>query len=282
MRRIGFHLRIDTTLVDLVNTALNINVDFFQCFLTLRTAGRVLPLDEGDIGKFIQLRHKYFKEIYLHISYWVNLSTIVYNPHILLKKELELAKRLDFTHIIFHPGSAKGAKNKIDGINALACTMNKLIEEEPNLHFILENIAQDFPSIGGSLNDFKLFLEKIDKPEKIQFCIDTAHAYSFGYDLLGKVQIDKFVNEIEATIGIDKIALIHLNDISEKLGSNIDKHEVIGRGQIGEDFLKMFMLHERLKTIPILMEPPLMSEQDMKEEVEKVVDWIRKKEIDHD
>ena len=126
MRKVGLHLRVETTLVDVIERALRLHVDFFQCFLTLKTAGRVLPLNSSDIKEFVFLRRKYFKDIYLHVSYWVNLSSIEYNPHKLLKRELALAKKLEFTHVIFHPGSAKGTRDVNVGIDALAKMINDL------------------------------------------------------------------------------------------------------------------------------------------------------------
>jgi len=177
LRRIGLHLRLETTLVDVIERALRLNVDFFQCFLTLKTAGRIMPLNSSDIKEFIALRRQYFKELYLHVSYWVNPSTIEYNPHRLLKRELSLAKKLEFTHVIFHPGSAKGTRDVHVGIDALAAMFNKLLKRESSLIFILENVAQKFPSIGGDFNHFKLLLERLEQPDRIKFCIDTAHAF---------------------------------------------------------------------------------------------------------
>ena len=273
MRKLGLHLRLETTLVDLINKALRFNVNFFQCFLTLKTAGRVVPLHSNDIKEFIELRREHFKELYLHISYWVNLSTIVYNPHLLLKKELALAKKLEFTHLIFHPGSCKGTRNKSKGIDALAKMLNDMIKKEPQFVFVLENVAQSFPAIGGDLCDFKMLMEKIDKPEHIQFCIDTAHAYSFGHDLSNEKKQDKYIQYIDETVGLDRLCLIHANDTREKVGSHVDRHETIGDGNIGIEQLKRFVMHPKLKHIPLLTEPPILSDDELKAEFKKIVDW---------
>ncbi|MFC1841812.1 deoxyribonuclease IV [Candidatus Dependentiae bacterium] len=273
MRRIGLHLRLETTLVDLINKALRLNVDFFQCFLTLKSAGRVVPLNSSDIKEFVEIRRQHFKELYLHISYWVNPSTIEYNPHKLLKKELILAKRLEFTHVIFHPGSAKGALTLTEGIDALAKMVNKLTKKEPSFIFVLENIAQKFPSIGGNIDHFGLLLEKLDNVEKVKFCIDTAHAYSYGYNISNQKEQEKFINLLDEKIGLDRLCLIHLNDSQEALGSHIDRHAAIGEGEIGLEPLKRFVMHPQLKHVPLLPEPPVMSEELLKAELEKIKSW---------
>jgi len=273
LRKIGLHLQVESTLVNLISKALKLKVDFFQYFLTLRTAGRVIPLDSNDIKEFVTLRRNYFNDLYLHISYWVNLSAIEYNPHHLLKKELELAKRLELTHVIFHPGSAKGVLSRSEGIDALARMLNKLIKEHKDLKFVVENVAQDFPSIGGDLNDFKMLLQKLDEPENLFFCIDTAHAHSFGYNIVDNDEQDSFVNLIEETIGFDKLVLIHLNDSAEDMGSRVDKHDCFENGKIGEAALKRFIFHSKLIHTPILMEFPLMSYEHIERDFLKVVKW---------
>jgi len=273
LRRIGLHLRLETTLVEVIQRALKLNVDFFQCFLTLKTAGRVVPLNSSDIKQFIVLRRQYFKEMYLHVSYWVNPSTINYNPHRLLKKELSLAKKLEFTHVIFHPGSAKGTLKVQEGIDALASMLNKFMKKEPSFTFVLENVAQKFPSIGGDIDHFHLLLEKLDNVDRIRFCIDTAHAFSFGYNIVDEDEQDKFIVCLDKKIGLERICLIHLNDNQEDLGSHIDRHASIGSGKIGLEPLKRFVMHPKLRHIPILSEPPIMSEKDLEAELKKIVGW---------
>jgi len=264
---------METTLVDVIQRALRFNVDFFQCFLTLKTAGRILPLNSSDIKEFIDLRRQYFKELYLHVSYWVNPSTIEYNPHRLLKRELALAKKLEFTHVVFHPGSAKGTRDLQVGIDALANMMNKFLKREPSLVFVLENVAQKFPSIGGDLHHFQLLLERLDEPERVQFCIDTAHAFSYGYDFSTPESCDAFVEYIDQQIGIDKICLIHLNDNIDGIGTHVDKHAKLGEGQIGLENLKRFAMHPRLRHIDLLSEPPVMPQEELKEELDIIVSW---------
>ena len=276
MRRIGLHLRLETTLVDLIQRALRLNVDFFQCFLTLKTAGRILPLNSNDIKEFIDLRRKYFKELYLHVSYWVNPSTIEYNPHRLLKRELVFAKKLEFTHVIFHPGSAKGTRDIQVGIDALANMLNKLIKREASLTFVLENVAQKFPSIGGDLNHFKLLLEHLDEPDKVQFCIDTAHAFSYGYDFSSEEKCNAFIDLIDEKIGLNKICLIHLNDNIQVRGSHIDRHTKLGGGCIGLENLKRFAMHPKLKHVNILSEPPVISERELEMEFQKMINLSKR------
>jgi len=299
MRELGLHLRLETSLVDLAKKAKDLEIDFFQCFLTQKTEGRVLPLDSADIQDFVKLRRELFKDTYLHISYWVNLSSVKNNEHRLLVKELALVKKLEFTHVVIHPGSAKGEKRLSKGIDALAAMINSITSEldlggegvtgkgftsenvsrknftGKSFTLIIENVAQKFPCIGGDISHFRLLLEKLDNPDKIKFCIDTAHAFSYGYDLADFKKQDEFVDFIDAQVGLNRVCLIHLNDNIGACGSNIDTHCALGEGKIGLEALKRFAQQPKLQNIPVLLEPPLMSDEQLRKELELVRSWIR-------
>ena len=112
MREIGLHLRLAGSLQELIQKALALNIPFFQCFFVDSTTGRIIKPAEHDVQEFIRLRRQHFPTTYLHGSYWINLAGVEYTLHRSLYRELELAKKLEFTHIILHPGAATGAQEK--------------------------------------------------------------------------------------------------------------------------------------------------------------------------
>ena len=120
MSNVGLHFRLVNTLIDLAHKACRLNIPFFQCFLISQETGRLVQPKDAEIKSFVALRRQYFNQLYLHGSYWINLSSIEYNGFRTLKRELNIAKKLEFTHMILHPGFAKGAREKNEGIMALA------------------------------------------------------------------------------------------------------------------------------------------------------------------
>ena len=273
MSNVGLHLRLGKRLIDLVHKACRFNLSFFQCFLVLQETGRLLQLKDAEIKSFVQLRRQYFNQLYLHGSYWINLSSITYNGYRALERELTIAKKLEFTHMILHPGFAKGAEKKSEGIRALARALNRLLKREQDITIVLENTTHGNLSIGSDILDFKQVLQQLNQPEKIAFCIDTSHAYSFGYDMVPDQEQDLFINFLESTIGIDRIILIHLNDSKKKLGSRVDQHAAIGEGYIGKKPLKRFMLHPKLRHIPVLLELPILAENQEHALLKEVRTW---------
>jgi len=272
VRDIGVHIRLEGSLMSAVQKAARYAIPFFQCFLVSHKSGKLIRPNHEDIRNFL-LARKQFGDLYVHGSYWINLATIQHMTHRALHRELYLAKKLEFTHIVVHPGSAKGAKDKQEAIEALARAVNTLLAQESVIKLVLENVAHGGMSIGGDLYDFKHMLAMLDAPERVSFCIDTAHAYSYGYDIVDLHEQNKFIQLLDNTIGINSIALIHLNDTTEQVGSKMDRHEIVGKGLIGNQALKSFILDDRLKEIPVLMELPMLSAEEELSVLDLVRSW---------
>ena len=272
-RNIGLHLRLSGSLLELLDRALALKQSIVQCFFIVQGINKYITFTEGELEKCLKKRKKHFKELYLHASYWVNLSGKRNNGWRTFKKELELARTLGFTHIVIHPGSSTGCKTKQEGITCLATALNKALSRYDDITIVIENIAHAKMSVGGDLEDFKELLDQIDEPDRIAFCIDTAHAYSYGYDIVDKKEFTKFIKKIDDCIGTQRVSLLHLNDSEKKCGSRIDKHAVPGEGEIGEDTLKAFMNHPKLKHASIILELPVLPEEKEDEILKKVKMW---------
>lgn len=273
MREIGLHLRLEDTLKDLLERAQRLKLDLFQCFFVHQSTGSPVRFSPAEIDSFLTFRKEYAGSLILHGSYWINLASLEYNGIKAFEREWRQANRLEFTHMILHPGSAKGAKNRIEGIDALVSILNEVMARESSLRIVLENAVHGKMTVGSNLEDFTVLKSKLTHPERISFCVDTAHAYAHGYDITDPNKLDEFVDLLDKTMGIDQIVLIHLNDTKHKLGSRIDQHALPGEGRIGEDALKRFVLHPRLHHIPLLLEPPVLSEQEQVMLLEKIRSW---------
>lgn len=274
MRHVGLHVRLNGSVEDLVARMREIGLSTFQCFLVEQSSGKLVKFSEHDRA----IIHAYIQEntvaTFAHSSYLVNPARDVpLSAHYAFKRELVLAKQLGFSHVVLHPGSFDKTKNRKDGIELLARFVNTVMRNEPLLRLVLENIAFANHSLGGDLEDFRTLLEKIDKPDKLAFCIDTAHAHAYGYDVITQSGQQEFVRLLDATIGLHRIVLIHLNDTQEARGSRIDKHAVMGEGVIGHVALQAFALHPELRHIPLLMELPVLDWHAERAILEVVRNW---------
>ncbi len=277
MRKIGLHLRLTTTLSELLEKAIRLESPIVQCFLMTQQSNTYAPVTDEEIEKCKLLR-PHFEAMYLHASYWVNLAGCRSNGWRALCRELAYAKKFGFTHIVIHPGSATGCESREHGMAALVKALNILLKEETEIKIVLENTAHAGKTIGGNIQDFKQLLDQLESPERVFFCLDSAHAHSFGYDIVDPEKQDIFLDDIERTIGRDKIALIHLNETTEACGSYIDRHAAIGKGVIGEAALKRFMNHPVCASAPVILEIPIVeTEQEEKKLLDQVTAWQKSK-----
>jgi deoxyribonuclease-4 len=221
----------------------------------------------------LQVRREKFGDLFAHISYRANLCMPNNSGLYILRKEIAIARRLEFTHVIVHPGSAKHCVDKRAGIEQLARTLNIITRRLRDIKIVLENTAHGNLSIGSDLNDFIELREHLEFPEKIKFCIDTAHAYSYGYNIVDNAGQAAFLDLIAHAIGFDSLALIHLNDTDQQLGSQIDRHVLMGQGNIGEEVLRRFIEHESLRSVPVVMESPLTEEIIEQTMYQRIMQW---------
>lgn len=278
---LGLHLKLNPNLHSIIQAAQKYSINTFQFFLIKEQSGKYLKIDNKDLKYFLKIRQN-FDNIYLHSSYWINLSSGKKIGHQtsekLLKKEINLAKKLNINSIVLHPGSASKFKStpedpicKIKGINNLTSTLNKVLKDENKVAILLENTAHGNRTVGSNLNDFKLIRERLNYPEKVKFCIDIAHAFAYGYNVENTTS---FIDLLDKTMGLENIKLIHLNDSVEKKGSKKDKHEIPGKGLIGEKILKNLIKSPKLKNIPVILELPNLTEQKSLFSLKKVRDWL--------
>ena len=181
--RVGVHIRMRSSLHELLQRADFLGLSFFQCFFVPQETGKLIKITDEEVNDFLRVRRARFDDLYCHASYWVNLASLGNNGYLQLCREVFFAKRLEFTHLVLHAGTAKGAMHKSEGIDALAIALNNLFKRERDITVLLENTCHSKLAVGSDILDFKQLLEKLDRPERIGFCIDTAHAYSFGNDV---------------------------------------------------------------------------------------------------
>lgn len=269
---IGLHIRLETTLCAVAEFAIRVGIPHFQCFFIEQSSGHYINPSSDEVKQFRKLR-KHFAFLYVHSTFLVNMARVTDNRHDLLHYEVTLAQFLEFTHLVIHPGTTKGSAQRLDGVDAIARVLNHLCRMNNSLTFVLENTAYAGMTIGSDFHDFLLIRSKLDKPERIMFCIDTAHAHAYGYDLITDDGLKQFAILLQNTVGLPNIDLIHLNDTQVPRGSHRDKHEMVGSGIIGKESLKKFITHASLNQVRVIMEVPMLKEEQACYIVDQVNHW---------
>ncbi len=263
MSRIGLHLRVENFLLAVAQQAYALELPHFQSFLMAHTPqGSLKGPSEQEITQFRKLCEKKFTQLYAHAPFWLNMADPNRSSFEGLWQHVLLAQRLGFTALIVHPGSSVGASRE-QGIEMVARTLNALFKRESTITLLLENTAHGKKAVGSDITDLRKIQQLLDKPEKLKFCIDTAHAHAYGYTVNSDEAMRNFLYAMCQELGVGAIGLLHLNDASDLHGSFKDRHALIGTGTIGEAALKAAFYYEPLMHVPVIVEPPLMSEIEM-------------------
>jgi len=204
-----------------------------------------------------------------HSAYLINFASA--NPETIEKSitafidEIERADILGIHNLIFHPGSHGGAGEEI-GIQKIVDSLDIINSEcpEAKVKIVLEATAGQGNAIGYKFAHLAEIISKCKSPERFGVCLDTCHIFAAGYDISNKEGYKKTFDEFKKIIGFDLLKAIHMNDSKKECGSNVDRHEHIGKGKIGVEGFRLLVNDDRLQNIPMILETP--KGPDMKED----------------
>lgn len=210
------------------------------------------------------------KNLCVHFPYIINPSssdighqTLAYE---FFDKELTLMEKIGLNLCCFHPGSCKG-KDRYQSMEDVAKRFYPLFKKHNNIRISIETMAGKGDEINVGLKESKLFLDNFFNLNNVGICLDTCHLWDSGLDI-SNFEILK--NEIEDTIGFSKVFLIHLNDSKNPRGFAKDRHENLGKGFIGFKALSKICYAKEFKDVYKILETPLVSGNEHKEEIEKL------------
>ena len=92
--------------------------------------------------------------------------------------------------------------------------------------------------------------------ERLGVCLDTAHLLASGHELRSAEGLEATVTSFAETVGLERLVMVHLNDSKTPLGSNRDRHENIGEGEIGREAMRLIVNHRAFADIPGILEVP--------------------------
>ena len=272
--RLGIHLALATGMVRAANRAAELGLATVQVFGDNPTAWRRRAEPNPELPGFrAALGAAGVDPIAVHASYLINpagAESIHHERAIeLLASELEAAEGFGATIVNVHVGSHLGA-----GVEAGVASVVDVIRRARALaleHGVgslatitLENSAGGGFGLGVDVAELGAIADAADDAgldrSAVAFCLDTAHAWGAGIDMSDPAAIDALVESFERRIGLDRLALVHLNDSSTGRGSRSDRHQHVGAGQIGAAGLGHLVRHPALRDIPFILETPGMED----------------------
>jgi deoxyribonuclease-4 len=271
-RRLGAHLPVAGGMVAAVERAHEVGATTLQVFGDNPTAWRRRAEPPADLPAFRErLSALGMGPVAIHASYLINLAgpddEFRERSVGVLVSELRAAPAFGARLVNVHIGSHRltGLDGGIERVGEGVARVLSEVEAGPEAALLaLENSAGGGGGIGVSLDELEAVLESIASHggdlARVRLCLDTAHLWAGGVAIGDPESVDVLVDELDTRLGVDRLAMIHLNDSKSAFGSRLDRHQHLGAGEIGLPGLRRLLTSPRLAGVTYYIETPGMDE----------------------
>ena len=259
---VGF--KKDEQLLGSLKEALSYGANTFMFYTGAPQNTMRYPINEEKRDEALLMMREHdidYSKVVVHAPYIINLANddeIKFNFSVqFLKEEIARCNILGIKKMVLHPGSHVGLGIE-RGIESIIRGLNLILDGKYDVTILLETMAGKGSEVGSRLEEIKTIIDGVNDKEHIGVCIDTCHLSDAGYDLR---DFDKFLEEFDKIIGVDKIGCVHVNDIKNVFGLHKDRHENIGFGEVGFDTLMNVIYNKRLEEVPKILETPYVDRE---------------------
>lgn len=272
--RLGRHMPLNANAVKAAEVARALGCNTIQIFASNPTGWQPPTGNDANSAAFAQAARRLdLDPVVIHAPYLINLASpdeVIWEKSIsLLRWTLQRGPLLGARYVVFHTGSHRGAGIEA-GIARIAEAIRRILPETPpQVMLLLENDVGAGNSLGHSFEQLRDILALLPEyQERLGVCIDTAHLWGAGHDISTAEATRQVLDQIDATIGLQRLYVIHLNDTAMTLGSHRDVHARLGDGILGEEGLRALLLDPRLQHTAVILETPIQTLEQEKEDWE--------------
>lgn len=232
------------------------------------------PLDPAEVERWrAAAAATDIRPVFAHAAYLINLASpddALWEKSIAtFLDELERAEALSLAGVVLHPGAHMEAGEEA-GIARVVAALDRCHGATPGFQAltVLEVTAGQGTVLGYRFEHLAAMREQVAEPERVAVCFDTCHAFAAGYDLRSRQEYEATIAEFDRVIGLKHLVCFHFNDSKHPLGSRKDRHEHIGKGQLGLSSFAHILNDPRFVAIPMILETP--KSPDFHEDVENL------------
>ena len=261
MKKIGAHVSASGGVSNAPLNAAKIGADAFAFFTKNQRQWSSKPLELKEIDNFHKACEAHqidINNILPHDSYLINLG---HPEKEKLKKsrnafveEMSRCEQLNLTKLNFHPGSHLKQVDEGVCLNLISESINIALDKTESVTAVIENTAGQGSNMGYRFEHLATIIDGVEDKTRVGVCIDTCHAFAGGYDLSTYESTRNVFNEFDKIIGFKWLKGMHLNDSKKKLGSRVDRHQSIGKGEIGMEAFRFILQDPRFNNIPLILE----------------------------
>ena len=271
---IGCHLSVTDGYAAMGKTMSAFGGNTFAWFTRNPRGGKTKPVIPEDVEALREHLHKEgFGPLVAHGSYTMNLCSAKEETRAngldMLTQDLARMELLPGNFYNFHPGAHTGQGTET-GIRQIAEALRGVMHADMQTTVLLETMAGKGSEIGGSFEELREIIDRVDMGDRIGVCFDTCHTWDAGYDIVGDP--DGVLVHFDEVIGLSRLKAVHFNDSKNERGSHKDRHEKLGEGCIGMEAMKRLALHPALQGRPFILETPNDDEGYIRE-IHTVMEW---------
>jgi deoxyribonuclease-4 len=263
---LGAHLPTSKGFESALSEAQKLGCDCLQIFTKSPRQWNAAPLDLEMAAAFRQSwQSSGCAPLVAHDSYLINLAAPEEDKRqksvAAMIDEVERADLLGCDFLVTHCGAHLQKSDVEAGVTAgcanLALSLQQVLDATPNarVKIALENTAAQGTCLGGPFEHLAGVLDALNS-DRLRVCFDTCHAFAAGHDVASEEGLQSTLKNFSETIGLDRLAVVHLNDSKGELGRHLDRHAHIGEGLIGRDGMRRILNEPRLKGLPFILETP--------------------------
>lgn len=259
---IGAHVNSSGGVWKAIGNGVEIGCEAIQFFAGSPRTWKPQLYKEQDWRKFRELRAESpIRFVVIHTIYLINLASArddFYDKSVTsLIGAIDAAEQLGADAIVTHIGSHQGAGFD-EGLARVQAALRRALaeSEDSGVRVLLENTAGAGGTMGLDFEELGAIIDAAGGHPRLGLCMDTAHIFEAGFDIRTPEGLDDAVARLAASCGLDRLEMIHLNDSKTPIGSNRDRHENIGEGEIGLEGFRSIVNHPAFADVPGILEVP--------------------------
>lgn len=261
MKYLGAHVSAAGGLHNAPKAAAELGADAFALFTKNQRQWKTKPLTASEISAFARSMEEHGfspQQVLPHDSYLINLG----NPDPEKRarsldsftEELRRVSLLGLDRLNFHPGAHLNQCTADESLSLIAQGIDSALREVEGVYAVIETTAGQGSALGRSFEEIATIIERSRIPERIGVCVDTCHIFAAGYDIRDEESFERTFDHFERVIGFSRLMGVHLNDAKSAYDSHVDRHEGIGKGNIGIGAFELLMADPRFDEVPLILE----------------------------
>ena len=263
MKYVGAHVSAAGGVENAPLNAHEIGAKAFAFFTKNQRQWVAAPLTTKSIDAFRNNCEKYdYKphQILPHDSYLINLG----NPdpeglgrsRYAFNDEMKRCEQLGLDRLNFHPGSHLNRMTEEECLSLIAESVNIALSKSNGVIAVIENTAGQGTNLGYRFEHLSHIIDRVEDKSRVGVCIDTCHSFTAGYDISDAEGFRKVFEEFDRIVGFKYLRGMHLNDSKKALGTRVDRHDSLHKGELGDEIFSLIMNDPRFDGIPLILETP--------------------------